>query len=65
MLSATPHLVCKALLEKNRHKRANLERILNMEWFSDFKDVTQARRDASPENRFQAFTMTSTGQDDI
>lgn len=52
--------VCAALLEKNRHRRANLERILNMEWFSDYTDVTKARRDASPETRFQAYTLTST-----
>ena len=57
--------VCAALLEKNRHRRANLERILNMEWFTEFGDVTQARRDASPETRFQAYTLTSTGNEDI
>lgn len=57
--------VCAALLEKNRHKRANLERVLGMEWFTEFKDVTAARRDASPETRFSAFTMTNTTGDDI
>jgi len=57
--------VCQALLEKNRHKRANLERILGMEWFSDYAEVSKARRDASPETRFQAYTMTSTSGDDI
>lgn len=36
-----------------------------MEWFSDYQDVTQARRDASPETRFQAYTLTSTGNEDI
>ena len=57
--------VCAALLEKNRHRRANLERILNMEWFSEYGQVTQARRDASPETRFSAFTLTQNGNDDI
>jgi hypothetical protein len=36
-----------------------------MEWFSDFHDVTAARRDASPETRFQAYTLTSTSGEEI
>lgn len=40
--------VCKVLLEKNRHKRANLETVMRMEWFNDFADVSAARREASP-----------------
>jgi len=36
-----------------------------MEWFNEFQDVTQARREASPETRFQAYTLTSTGGEDI
>ena len=57
--------VCTALLEKNRHKRANLERVMGMEWFQEYKEVSDARRDASPETRFQAFSLTSTGQEQI
>ncbi len=57
--------VCTALLEKNRHRRSNLEKILGMEWFSDFKDVSKARREASPETRFQAYTLTNTGGQEI
>ena len=36
-----------------------------MEWFNDFKDVQKARREASPETRFQAFTLTNTAGQDI
>ena len=57
--------VCAALLEKNRHRRANLERILNMEWYADYGQVTQARREASPETRFSAYTLTQNGSEDI
>ncbi len=57
--------VCTVLLEKNRHKRANLERVMGMEWFQEYKEVSDARRDASPETRFQAFSLTSTGQEQI
>jgi len=57
--------VCAALLEKNRQKRASIETVLGMEWFSEFKDVAQARRGASPETRFKAFTLTTTSDKDI
>ena len=57
--------VCKALLEKNRHRRSNLEATLNMPWFSEYQQVSQARREASPETRFQAFTLTDNGEQDI
>lgn len=57
--------VCKGLLEKNRHKRSNLETVLKMEWFAAYGDVSAARRDASPQTRFQAYTMTSTGDEAI
>jgi len=36
-----------------------------MEWFSEYAEVSAARRDASPENRFQAFTLTANGEKDI
>ena len=36
-----------------------------MEWFASFGDATAARRDASPETRFQAYTLTGTGDEDI
>lgn len=57
--------VCKSLLHKSRQKRAKIEEILNMEWFSEFKEVTQARRDASPESRFKAYTLTQDGASQI
>ena len=50
--------VCKALLEKSRAKRAKIEDVLNMEWFTEYKDITKARREASPETRFKAYTLT-------
>lgn len=31
------------LLEKNRHKRPNLEEVLNHPWFSDFKEIHEMR----------------------
>ena len=57
--------VCEALLNKNRHKRANLERVLGMPWFNEFGDASAARRDASPETRFQAYTLTSTDGSEV
>ena len=36
-----------------------------MEWFNDFKDVSKARREASPETRFQAYTLTNTDGQEI
>jgi len=57
--------VCTALLEKNRHKRVNLERVMSMDWFSEFAAISQARRDASPETRFQAFSLPTTGNEQI
>ena len=36
-----------------------------MEWFNEFGDVSKARREASPETRFQAYTLTSTSTNDI
>ena len=53
------------MLEKNRHKRANLERVLQMDWFADFRDVAEARREASPETRFAAYSLTSTNATEI
>jgi len=35
--------VCTVLLEKNRHKRPNLEKVLAMEWFSEYADAKEAR----------------------
>ena len=49
----------KALLEKNRHKRPGLEEVLNMAWFAEFKDATKARQNASPQNKFMAYTLTN------
>ena len=36
-----------------------------MEWFSEYKDVTKARREASPETRFKAYTLTQDGANQI
>lgn len=38
---------------------------MNMEWFNEFNDVSEARRESSPETRFQAYTLTSTGGEEI
>lgn len=53
------------MLEKNRHRRSNLETILNMEWFSSYSEAREARRDASPEQKFKAFTLTSTSGEEV
>ena len=50
--------VCKALLEKNRHKRPSLEAVLNMEWFAEFKEINAARQEAKEESKFKAYTLT-------
>ena len=42
-----------------------MEELLNMEWFTEFKDVSNARRNASPEQRFQAYALTSTNAGQI
>ena len=57
--------VCSALLKKNRHRRPNLERILSMDWFQEYQDVSDARRNASPETRFAAYALTSTNAVEI
>jgi len=64
-VSSGAKAVCKALLEKNRQKRASIESVLAMEWFSEYKDVSQARRAASPEQKFRAYTTTTTNDNDI
>ena len=49
------------LLEKNRHKRPNLEEVLNHPWFSDFKDIHSMRTANSNENdpdKFMKYTLT-------
>jgi len=38
---------------------------MNMEWFNEFNDVSEATRESSPETRFQAYTLTSTGGEEI
>ena len=50
--------VCTALLEKNRTKRAGLEKVLAMEWFSDYADAKKARTEAGGNSKFQAYTLT-------
>lgn len=50
--------VCTALLEKNRHKRPGLEKVLAMDWFADFKDAKKARA-GTEGSKFSAYTLTS------
>lgn len=57
--------VVKALLDKNRHKRASIETVLKMDWFNEYASATAARRDASPETKFEAYSMTQSGIKDI
>jgi hypothetical protein len=47
------------LLEKNRHKRPNLEKVLAMEWFSDYAEANEARKDADKTSQFKAYTLTT------
>ena len=50
----------KKLLEKNRAKRPSLEETLQHKWFSDFKEVFEARKVTSKdsgENKFELFTI--------
>ena len=49
--------VCTALLEKNRHKRPGLEKVLAMEWFAEFADAKKART-GTDASKFQAYTTT-------
>lgn len=46
------------LLEKNRHKRPNLEEVLNHPWFADFKDIHEMRQGAGEDSKFKAYTLT-------
>jgi len=36
-----------------------------MEWFQEYADVSEARRGASPETRFAAFSLTETSGEAI
>lgn len=36
-----------------------------MEWFSSYSEAREARRDASPEQKFKAFTLTSTSGEEV
>jgi len=57
-VSPEAQAVCKALLEKNRHKRPGLEEVLSMAWFSEFKDANKARENATDAEKFKAYTLT-------
>ena len=51
------------MLDKNRHKRPNLEEALNHPWFSDFKDIHSMRvasnnTGAGDQSKFAAYTLT-------
>jgi serine/threonine protein kinase len=50
--------VCQSLLEKNRHKRPSLEKVLAMEWFSEYADAKKARTQGEG-SKFQAYTLTT------
>ena len=50
--------VCKALLEKNRHKRPTLEQVLQMEWFEEFKEIGSIRKKGDEASKFKAYTLT-------
>jgi hypothetical protein len=50
-------------LDKNRHKRPQLEEVLNHAWFSDFKDIHNMRANAietgvGEQSKFAAYTLT-------
>ena len=51
--------VCKKLLEKNRHKRPGLEKVLAMEWFAEFADASKARTEEGTGSKFVAYALTS------
>ena len=46
------------MLEKNRHKRPNLETVLKMDWFASFKEIAKERREVEGKSKFLAFTLT-------
>lgn len=50
--------VCKALLEKNRHKRPSLEALMNLEWFMEYKEIGAKRTEAKDETKFRAYALT-------
>ncbi len=50
---------CKQMLEKNRHKRPQLEEVLNFEWFSEFKAVNNRGKDGLGEGKFKSYAMTT------
>lgn len=46
-------------MEKNRHKRPNLEEVLNHPWFADFKDIHEMRvKGVTSDSKFMAYTLT-------
>ena len=51
--------VCQVLLEKNRHKRPGLEKVLSMEWFAEFAEAKKARTTQGEGSKFQAYTLTT------
>lgn len=51
--------VCKLLLEKNRHKRSNLESILKMQWYKEGNKGISDLRLENAGSKFTAFTTTA------
>ena len=55
--------LCRGLLQKKRTKRFDLETILNMKWFSEYKAISKARKAScsSPKRvgKFVAYSLTS------
>jgi hypothetical protein len=47
------------MLEKNRHKRPQLEEVLNFEWFGEFKAVNNRGKDGIGEGKFKSYAMTT------
>jgi serine/threonine protein kinase len=48
-----------AMLEKNRSKRPNVEAVMNMPWFKEFKAQNKRGKDAAKEGNFKSYALTS------
>ena len=54
--------IVEKLLEKNRHKRPNLESVLEHPWFASYKDILDMRKNVtSNQNKFMAFSIAEPG----
>lgn len=57
--SAASKEVTRLMLEKNRHKRPNLEELLNMEWFNKYKSVNERSKQMADSLKFKAYALTT------